>query len=75
MRLKDKITQNVLKICKENNISLSDLSEKTTYTEKYLKRLLNLNNSQRIFTINDVEVLSIALKVKPQELITYERSE
>ena len=75
MKLKDQITQKVLRICKENNISLSALSEKTSYTEKYLKRLLDITNSKRRFTINDVEVLSIALKVKPQELVNYERSE
>lgn len=75
MKLKDQITQKVLRICKENNISLSALSEKTSYTEKYLKRLLDITNSKRRFTINDVEVLSIALKVKPQELVSYERSE
>ena len=33
MKLKDQITQNVLRICKENNISISALSEKTTYTK------------------------------------------
>lgn len=73
MKLKDRIALNVLKYCEDNDITTKELANRLHCGLPKITRMLNIEESTRRFTINDIEDISNALGVKPEVLISYDK--
>lgn len=73
MKLKDRITLNILKYCEDNHISMNDLAERLHCGLPKITKMLNVNERTRRFTINDFENICNALEVNPEVIISYDK--
>jgi len=73
MKLKDRITINILEYCEDNNISMKDLAKRLHCGLLKVTRMLDVKERTRRFTINDLEDISNALGVNPEILISYDK--
>lgn len=68
MKYEEKIINNILKYCNDNNIKISDLATIAGYTEKRLNVLLDIKAKRR-FTIADIQRIAVALNVDIMDLL------
>ncbi len=73
MKLKDRITLNILEYCKDNNISMKDLAKRLHCGLPKITRMLDVKEKTRRFTINDLDDICISLEINPEVIIVYDK--